>query len=82
MSRGVMKMAPSVEAVVIRTDSATSPCAMYVATLEACMQVISHLPGLMDIMALPAMVRLSMPSQELPAVGISFGPSHCPQPGP
>jgi len=33
---GVMKMAPSVDAVVISTDSATSPCAMYVATLLAC----------------------------------------------
>ena len=36
MSRGVMKMAPTVLAVVISTDSATSPCAMYVATLLAC----------------------------------------------
>ncbi len=37
---GVMKMAPSVDAVVISTDSATSPCAMYVATLLACQAVL------------------------------------------
>lgn len=36
VSSGVIMMAPSVEAVVIRTDRATSPCAMYVATLDAC----------------------------------------------
>ena len=36
VSRGVMIIAPRVEAVVMRTDSATSPCAMYVATLEDC----------------------------------------------
>ena len=35
VSSGVMKIAPRVEAVVISTESATSPCAMYVATLEA-----------------------------------------------
>ena len=34
--RGVMTIAPKVDAVVIRTESATSPCAMYVATLDAC----------------------------------------------
>ena len=33
-----MMMAPRVEAVVISTDKATSPCAMYVATLEDCEQ--------------------------------------------
>ena len=38
MSRGVMKMAPTVLAVVMSTDSATSPCAMYVATLLACVE--------------------------------------------
>ncbi len=31
-----MTIAPKVDAVVIRTESATSPCAMYVATLDAC----------------------------------------------
>lgn len=34
-SSGVMKMAPSVVAVVIITDSATSPLAMYVHRFEA-----------------------------------------------
>ncbi len=36
VSSGVMMIAPRVDAVVIRTDRATSPCAMYVATLDAC----------------------------------------------
>jgi hypothetical protein len=36
VSSGVMTMAPRVDAVVMSTDSATSPCAMYVATLDAC----------------------------------------------
>ena len=35
---GVMTIAPKVEAVVISTDKATSPCAMYVATFEDCKQ--------------------------------------------
>ena len=34
VSNGVMRMGPKVDAVVIRTDSATSPLAMYVATLQ------------------------------------------------
>ena len=35
-----MMIAPRVEAVVISTDKATSPCAMYVATFEDCEQEI------------------------------------------
>lgn len=38
VNRGVMTIAPRVDAVVIRTDKATSPCAMYVATFEDCKQ--------------------------------------------
>ena len=38
VNRGVMTMAPRVDAVVIRTDKATSPWAMYVATFEDCKQ--------------------------------------------
>ena len=34
-SSGVITIAPTVDAVVISTDSATSPCAMYVATFDA-----------------------------------------------
>ena len=37
-----MMMAPRVEAVVMSTDRATSPCAMYVATLEAYMHMSCH----------------------------------------
>lgn len=36
VSRGVIKIAPKVEHVVISTDRATSPLPMKVATLEAC----------------------------------------------
>ena len=36
VNRGVMTIAPKVDAVVMSTDSATSPCAMYVATFEDC----------------------------------------------
>ena len=38
VNRGVMTIAPRVDAVVISTDKATSPCAMYVATFEDCKQ--------------------------------------------
>lgn len=38
VNRGVMTIAPRVDAVVIRTDKATSPWAMYVATFEDCRQ--------------------------------------------
>ena len=36
VNRGVMTIAPKVDAVVMSTDNATSPCAMYVATFEDC----------------------------------------------
>lgn len=36
VNSGVMTIAPRVDAVVISTDKATSPCAMYVATFEDC----------------------------------------------
>ena len=42
VSRGVITIAPRVEAVVMRTDNATSPCAMYVATLEDCRRHLEH----------------------------------------